>query len=223
MGCKCMAYLCDVQTVGEVLCWSHRHRLLAGGGLPTGPEFGTYGHLTDAGLGFACHECGQEYPDLGVHAVQSHQLEAETYRRRHGLIEGLSLQHLQFMTAKATASQSAHRLPCYRCRREMTAKGDLCGRCQKARKADIPRTPPRRALRLEERADLLAADAQTLATLVPFLQLDGIPSVDIASALGRSAAWMTRRYPRSAAKTLWLQLWEAETCRRRKNRASGGE
>lgn len=47
--------------------------------------FGVFGVLDEDGDGLLCHDCGDRFTHLGLHAYKAHGVTAAEYRTRHGL------------------------------------------------------------------------------------------------------------------------------------------
>lgn len=199
---RCAAHRCpEAALPDDQLCRRHRRRLEAGGGLPTAGEpvlgdpsgYATYGRLDVGQGGAVCHECGQLFINVGIHAQRVHRISAEEYRRRHGVEGSLAL----------PPGDGPRRRPkaCPRCGRVVISRRRTCDECWTAeleRRAQRPAPRPRwRQLKPEEADALRAAEQDELPQLVGTLQADRVPSTQIAEALGVSRQRMTLLYPRA--------------------------
>lgn len=198
---RCAAHRCPEEALpGSQLCRRHLRRLEAGGGLPVAGEpvvgdqsgHGTYGRLEADGYGVLCHECGESFVALGIHAQRVHGLSAAEYRDKHG-IEG------SLRTPQGTGPRRKPKV-CRGCGRTVSIRRKTCDECwaiEVARRAARPLPRPRwRELTPDEGTALVAAEGEQLEELVRALQADRVPSKAIGQVLGLSPHQMVLRYPR---------------------------
>lgn len=49
--------------------------------------FGRYGAVDEDAMGLLCHECGERFDHLGLHAYKAHGMTAAVYRKGPGLAQ----------------------------------------------------------------------------------------------------------------------------------------
>lgn len=202
---RCVAHRCpDEAEPKRQLCAAHRKRLERGEGLPIAGEIakgdpsghGLYGILDTDPTGILCHECGHRFIAVGQHALRTHQLTPDEYRQRHGITGSLKL---------PGPSGRRRPRPC-RCGRLLTGTAKMCLHCRMRRAVELaalkaPRPPRWRDITEAEREQLAAASTDQLGPLINQLQLDRVPSKQIAAAIGRPPQWMSIHWPRPKRST----------------------
>lgn len=138
-------------------------------------------------LGMLCHECGDRFAAVGMHAARAHGLTVAQYRARHGIPRRVSL----IMARRDDGLPRRKIEPCRSC-------GDPkpCASCAEKRRQK-PTEQRWRDLTDEEIETLRAAPKMRRPELISRLQHDRVTSKRIAEVLGVSVNTMVRLYPRA--------------------------